>query len=264
MEKSKESKPKSMAPAAADGVPDSSSSKPFFYRSFTFHGNLRRTIDPNKSQPSIADPKKPQPHPSTSLWSQTAKRFSDLGLVSAFRRSVRPPPPAASASASASASGQQARRPPGGDDRLVVYFTSLRSIRRTYEDCVSVRSIFRGFMVPVDERDVSMDSAYRRELQAVLGPKPVVLPQVFIRGRHVGGAEEVRQLLESGELRKLLEGFPAMDPVAVCGNCGGVRFVPCTNCRGSRKVFVEEEGQLRRCMDCNENGLMRCPNCLCG
>lgn len=119
-------------------------------------------------------------------------------------------------------------------------------------------------MVPVDERDVSMDSAYRRELQAVLGPKPIGLPQVFIRGRHVGGAEEVRQLLETGELRKVLQSFPVRDPADVCSSCGDVRFVPCANCRGSRKVFVEAEGQLRRCLDCNENGLMRCPNCSCG
>jgi hypothetical protein len=26
-------------------------------------------------------------------------------------------------------------------------------------------------------------------------------------------------------------------------------------------VFVEEEGWTRRCLECNENGLVRCPNC---
>ena len=52
----------------------------------------------------------------------------------------------------------------GTEDRLVMYFTSLRRIRWTYEDCYSVRMIFRGFWVWVDERDLSLDSAYRKEL----------------------------------------------------------------------------------------------------
>ncbi|KAJ8649305.1 hypothetical protein MRB53_002328 [Persea americana] len=41
------------------------------------------------------------------------------------------------------------------------------------------QSIFRGFMVPIDECDVSMDSTYLRELQAVLGWMPIVLPPVL-------------------------------------------------------------------------------------
>lgn len=108
-----------------------------------------------------------------------------------------------------------------------------------------------------------MDFSYRWELQALLGKNPIVLPQVFIGGRHIGGAEEVRQLHEAGELRRLLEGFPVRRPGLTCESCADVRFVPCTNCNGSRKVFDEEEEQLRRCPECNENGLVRCPNCFC-
>ncbi|KAF8395663.1 hypothetical protein HHK36_019613 [Tetracentron sinense] len=152
-------------------------------------------------------------------------------------------------------------RLPGTEDRIVLYFTSLRGIRRTYEDCCAVRTIFRGFRVLVDERDISMDSAYRKELQSVVGEKTVILPQVFIGGKNVGGADEIKQLHEVGELGKLLEGFPVRDPRFVCENCGDARFVPCLNCNGSRKIFEEEEGQLQRCPDCNENGLIRCPNC---
>lgn len=61
-----------------------------------------------------------------------------------------------------------AMRLTGTQDRIVVFFTSLRGIRRTYEDCYSVRMIFKGFRVRVDERDVSMDLAYRKELQCLL------------------------------------------------------------------------------------------------
>lgn len=158
---------------------------------------------------------------------------------------------------------------PGTEDRIVLYFTSLRGIRRTYEDCYAVRMIFRNFRVWVDERDVSMDIAYRKELMNVLGEKNtknaksknVELPQVFIRGKYVGGAEVIKQLCEYGELGKILEGFPRIKSGFVCESCGDVRFAPCGNCSGSRKVFDDDEGLLKRCLECNENGLVRCPNC---
>ncbi|GMH20193.1 hypothetical protein Nepgr_022034 [Nepenthes gracilis] len=150
---------------------------------------------------------------------------------------------------------------PACEDRIVLYFTSLRGIRRTYEDCCAVRMIFRGFRVPIDERDISMDSTYRKELQGALGGKEITLPQVFIRGRHVGGAEEITQLHEVGELANLLEGFPVHDSRFVCESCGDARFVPCPNCNGSRKLFQEEEGRSQKCPGCNENGLIRCPVC---
>lgn len=153
-------------------------------------------------------------------------------------------------------------RLPGTDDRIVVYFTSLRGIRRTFEDCYAVRMIFRGFRVWVDERDISMDLAYKKELQSVLGnEKPVSLPQVFVGGKYIGGADVIRQLYETGELMKILSGYPKMAPGFVCEFCGDVRFMPCTNCSGSKKVFDEDEGELKRCLECNENGLIRCPHC---
>ncbi|XP_060177407.1 uncharacterized protein At5g39865-like [Lycium barbarum] len=149
----------------------------------------------------------------------------------------------------------------GSEDKIVLYFTSLRGIRKTYEECCTVRMIFKGFRVCVDERDVSMDSSYRKELQSVLEGKMVNLPQVFIGGKYVGGAEEIKQLHEAGELAKLVEGFAVKKSGFVCESCGDARFVPCPNCSGSRKVFEEEEGKLRRCPNCNENGLIRCPGC---
>ncbi|KAK7323311.1 hypothetical protein VNO77_26778 [Canavalia gladiata] len=149
----------------------------------------------------------------------------------------------------------------GTEDRIVVYLTSLRGIRRTFEDCNAVRMILRGFRVWVDERDVSMDRGYREELQRVLGEKHVALPQVFIRGKYVGGADVINHLFENGELAKILEGFPKLKPGFFCDSCGDVRFVPCENCSGSRKVFDEDEGSLKKCLECNENGLVRCRFC---
>lgn len=150
----------------------------------------------------------------------------------------------------------------GPKDKIVLYYTSLRGIRKTYEDCCMVRVILSGFRVCVDERDISMDRSYRKELQDALKGKAVVgLPQVFVKGNHIGGAEEIKQLNETGELAMLLKGFPVMKSGFVCESCGDVRFVPCSNCNGSRKVYDDEEGILRRCPECNENGLTRCPVC---
>ncbi|PKI62713.1 hypothetical protein CRG98_016888 [Punica granatum] len=107
-----------------------------------------------------------------------------------------------------------------------------------------------------------MDLAYKKELQNVLrNEKIVTLPQVFIGGKYMGGADVIRQLYETGELTKIIAGYPKMAPGFVCDSCGDVRFMPCTNCNGSKKVFDEDEEELKRCLECNENGLIRCPHC---
>ncbi|KVI03454.1 Glutaredoxin [Cynara cardunculus var. scolymus] len=151
----------------------------------------------------------------------------------------------------------------GSEDRIVLYYTSLRGIRKTYEDCCEIRLILKGFRVFVDERDISMDSDYRKELQGVFEGKGFSLPQVFIRGKLIGGADEIRLLHEEGKLFDFMKGFPVIDPGFVCEACGDARFVPCPNCNGSRKVFEEEEGRSIRCPNCNENGLIRCATCCC-
>ncbi|KAF6164886.1 hypothetical protein GIB67_017089 [Kingdonia uniflora] len=105
-----------------------------------------------------------------------------------------------------------------------------------------------------------MDLGFLVELQGILGQKEVLsLPRVFIGGRYIGGADEVRQLHETGELKKVVAGFPAAEP-GVCEGCGGHRFVLCDECCGSRKCFAEKGG-FRTCCNCNENGLIKCCYC---
>ncbi|PIN25444.1 Glutaredoxin-related protein [Handroanthus impetiginosus] len=148
-------------------------------------------------------------------------------------------------------------RIPGAEKTVVVYFTSLRVVRRTFEDCKAVRSILRGFRVSIDERDLSMDSRFMDELQRILGQSEkskLTLPRVFIGGRYIGGADEVRRLHESGELKKYVEGLPTAEP-GTCEACGGYRFILCEECSGSHKCYSEKAG-FRSCTSCNENGLI--------
>jgi glutaredoxin domain-containing cysteine-rich protein 1 len=139
----------------------------------------------------------------------------------------------------------------------VLYFTTLRVVRKTFEDCRATRSILRGFRIPIDERDVSMDEQFLTELQEIIGCKNFSLPIVFIGGRYVGGAVEIRQLHESGELKKLISRLPVADPNA-CDLCGGLRFIVCERCDGSHKLYIEKIG-FKSCTVCNVNGLIRCP-----
>lgn len=75
----------------------------------------------------------------------------------------------------------------------------------------------------------------------------------------MGGAEEIRQLHETGELKKFVEGLAAAEP-GVCDVCGGYRFILCQECKGSHKLYIEKAG-FKTCTACNENGLIRCPAC---
>ena len=56
---------------------------------------------------------------------------------------------------------------------------------------------------PVTAVDVLPDPSIRQELQEVSGWPTI--PQVFVKGELVGGADITQELAESGELKKILE-----------------------------------------------------------
>ncbi|TVU48254.1 hypothetical protein EJB05_07883, partial [Eragrostis curvula] len=171
--------------------------------------------------------------------------------------------------------------------RAVLYFTSLRGVRATYEACCLARAILKGYGVRVDERDVSMHRGFRDELSGLRGgakcwAAPVgLLPSLFVDGELVAGdAEELKRLHEAGELAARLDGCES--EAGKCEACGDVRFVLCEVCSGSCKVYVDDDedgkdqedeeddvsddgggGRFRRCTECNENGIVRCPVCCC-
>jgi glutaredoxin domain-containing cysteine-rich protein 1 len=55
-------------------------------------------------------------------------------------------------------------------------------------------------------------------------------------GEHVGNAEEIKLLNESGELENILKDFPIKDSWLECESCGDARFVPCSNCNGRFEI----------------------------
>lgn len=150
--------------------------------------------------------------------------------------------------------------PPGGSDAVVLYTTSLGGVRRTYEDSNRVRAILETHQVMFDERDVALHGGFLAELRELLaGEEKVGVPRLFVKGRYVGGADEVVGLNERGRLGRLMSWARVERGVVGCGGCGGARFVPCLECGGSCKVVVG--GERERCSECNENGLMLCPAC---
>lgn len=154
------------------------------------------------------------------------------------------------------------RCPPGGIESVVFYSTSLRGIRKTFEECNGIRFLLESFKVLFFERDVSMHLEFREELWEVLGGR-VIPPRLFIKGRYIGGADEVVGLHEQGKLRKLLEGIPLDLANSPCSCCANTRFLVCPSCSGSRKVLKDDDDNdlYIRCPDCNENGLAKCPIC---
>nr|ACG42813.1 electron transporter/ thiol-disulfide exchange intermediate [Zea mays] len=163
------------------------------------------------------------------------------------------------------------RCPPGGERAVVLYTTSIRGVRRTFEDCARVRRLLGGLRVAFLERDVSMHAPYREELRALLlcergedggGAFPVP-PRLFVDGRYLGGADEVVALHERSQLRPVLRRAAWRGAgEGPCAVCGGAWFVVCGACGGSHWLHDASAGAGRvPCSACNENGLVPCPLC---
>ncbi|XWS59483.1 hypothetical protein CRYUN_Cryun08bG0125900 [Craigia yunnanensis] len=133
--------------------------------------------------------------------------------------------------------------PTGGENAVVIYTTTLRGIRKTFEECNTVRSIMESYHIQMFERDISMDSGFKEELRKLTGTKEVKVPLVFVKGRLIGGVEEIVKLEEEGKLETLFDGITRVIPG--CEGCAGVRFVMCTECNGSCKVLDGEQKKMR-------------------
>lgn len=293
-----------------EGLEDSSPLKPAHHvRSFSFHVSPNPTpLQNDLPTPRVKDYIEGSPKP---LWEEVAEDETndtsivsefDPEVISTFRKALEDLPPAnpfhlkplitenqqPAADKEDSLEIMDVKKVNGevteykvGKDKLVVYFTSLRGVRKTYEDCCHVRVILKGLGVKIDERDVSMHSGFKEELKELLGNEYSGggLPRIFLGKKYIGGADEIRRMNEDGKLEKFVENCERAEDGCVLGGCnceacGDIRFVPCETCSGSCKIYYEadyeeddeeeleeDEYGFQRCPDCNENGLIRCPIC---
>ncbi|CAA0840090.1 Glutaredoxin family protein [Striga hermonthica] len=109
--------------------------------------------------------------------------------------------------------------------------------------------------VKVLERDIYVDSGFKEELRVLVGSKEVRVPLVFVRGRLIGGLDEVARLEGEGEWGVLLRGIPRAVTTG-CKGCAGVRFMMCYECSGSCKMLGDDGRKSVKCGKCNENGLI--------
>uniref|UniRef100_A0A182QEH2 Glutaredoxin domain-containing protein n=1 Tax=Anopheles farauti TaxID=69004 RepID=A0A182QEH2_9DIPT len=149
--------------------------------------------------------------------------------------------------------------------KVVVYSTSMGIVRETYTKCMNVKQILRTLLVKFEEKDIFMSSEYQQEIKERMQTDTVNIPQVFVDGQHIGDAECIERLNESGELRKMLKPYKCLESPYLCKVCGGYRLLPCPSCGGSKKSihrnhFTAEFVALK-CMNCDEVGLVKCHNC---
>lgn len=149
--------------------------------------------------------------------------------------------------------------------KVVLYTTSMGIIRDTYAKCANMKQILRTLLVKFEERDVFMSNELQQEIKDRMQSEYINVPQLFVDGHHIGDADFVECLNETGELRKMLKPYKCLDHLQTCELCGGYRLLPCPSCKGSKKSifrnhFTTEFVSLR-CMNCNESGLVKCYNC---
>ncbi|XP_061895700.1 glutaredoxin domain-containing cysteine-rich protein 1 isoform X2 [Entelurus aequoreus] len=151
--------------------------------------------------------------------------------------------------------------------RIVIYTTSFRVVRTTFERCELVRKIFQNHMLKFVEKNIALDGEYGKELdeRCKRVGEPPSLPVVFIDGHYLGGAEKILDMNESGELQDLLTKIERVQHPQTCQICGGFAFIPCPTCHGSkmsvfRNCFTDSFKALK-CTSCNENGLRPCGSC---
>uniref|UniRef100_T1JAV3 Glutaredoxin domain-containing protein n=1 Tax=Strigamia maritima TaxID=126957 RepID=T1JAV3_STRMM len=149
---------------------------------------------------------------------------------------------------------------------VVVYISSLGIIRETFQKCLSVRSILSTLLIHYDERDVYLNKNHQGQLMDRLGIDKLTIPHVFVGGHHLGTAQDIERLNESGQLRQIMKPYKNPNATTPCSKCGGYKLLPCSACQGTKKsarhrnTFTQEFPALR-CMQCDERGLVKCIAC---
>ncbi|KAH9292008.1 hypothetical protein KI387_042805, partial [Taxus chinensis] len=128
---------------------------------------------------------------------------------------------------------------PPNKKHVILYYTSSRAAGNTYSESSAVIAILHNLNISFQHRDVLLSRSYLEEIRDISG-KCVSLPQLFMRGKCVGGYERIMELNERGKLKKLLGGYVNKSPREVCKGCGDMRHIVCFVCSGS-KIFYRED-----------------------
>ncbi|PIA38383.1 hypothetical protein AQUCO_02800226v1 [Aquilegia coerulea] len=99
--------------------------------------------------------------------------------------------------------------PPGGENSVIIYTTAIEKMKRSFKESNDVRSILQSHQIKMIEREVW---DYEDELKTFVGG--IVVPVLFVKGRLIGGADEVNRLEAQGKLKVLLYGIPTEDDEA--------------------------------------------------
>lgn len=84
------------------------------------------------------------------------------------------------------------------EGRIILYVTSFRGVRSTFEECRYVETILHNLRMKAEIRDIYVNKQFYRELEDRLemydeGKLPV--PQLFISGQHIGVCYRIQCLL---------------------------------------------------------------------
>jgi len=69
--------------------------------------------------------------------------------------------------------------------------------------CIHAKQLLESLNVPYEEIRVDVDPTLRVKMEQITGRRTV--PQIFIGERHVGGFDDLKALLDRGELNNWLE-----------------------------------------------------------
>ncbi|KAF5183439.1 Glutaredoxin family protein, partial [Thalictrum thalictroides] len=84
--------------------------------------------------------------------------------------------------------------PPGGENSVIIYTTTIdQRMKRSFKESNDVRAILRTHQIVMIERDVYGDVDYEEEIIDVMG-KMQIIPILFVKGRFIGEADEVKRL----------------------------------------------------------------------
>ncbi|CAF0991753.1 unnamed protein product [Brachionus calyciflorus] len=144
--------------------------------------------------------------------------------------------------------------------KIVIYTTSLQVVRLSHDKCKRVKKILQNHCVRYEEKDLYKNKEYQRELKYRLNLKQIDVPHIFFNGKHVGNCDELELFSDQGVLNKLFKDLEKIKLRIYCAKCGGYRFVLCTLCNGSKRKYNNFTNL--KCTHCNEDGLIRCDECL--